>query len=105
MRKLLAPAAVSALALGLAGCGSPCQDLADRICDCQPAGALRDNCKSSVSAQVGSVEPTEADQRFCEERLAICPDFESSPDRCQELETQKGKEDCGLAIPAGGAPP
>ena len=106
MRKHLAPPALAALALGLASCGSPCQDLADRICDCEPAGPLRDNCKSSVSTQIGSVQPSAEEQSVCEERLASCPDFEANPDQCQELKTAQGKEKCGLAEPEsdGGTP-
>ncbi len=101
MRKVFAPAALAALilGLGLAACGSPCQDLAERICNCQPAGALRDNCKSSVKTQIGSLQPTGADQSFCADRLKTCPDPESTPSQCEALQTQAGKEACGLAFP------
>src|SRR5512144_2679003 len=98
MKKLLAATALSALALlGLAHCGSPCQDLADRICNCQPAGTLQDNCKSSVKTQIGATNPTGADQAFCAARLKDCPDPSSDPGQCQVLQTQKGKAACGLA--------
>lgn len=106
MKKIVAATALSALAvLGLAHCGSPCQDLADRICNCQPAGTLRDNCKSSVKTQISATNPTSADQSFCAERLKACPDPDSTPGQCQVLQTQAGKEACGLAFPAtdGGA--
>ena len=107
MRKLIAPAALTALALlGLAHCGSPCQDLAERICNCQPAGPLRDNCKSSVKTQIGSTQPSGADQSFCAAKLKDCPDPDSTPSQCQVLQTQAGKEACGLAFPEadGGVP-
>lgn len=101
MRRLLATTALAALALLGPGCGSPCQDLADRICNCQPAGTLRDNCKSSVKTQLGSSNPNGADQAFCADRLQHCPDPESTPAQCQALQTPAGKEACGLAFPAG----
>jgi len=101
MRKLLATTAIATVALlGLAQCGSPCQDLAERICNCQPAGTLRDNCKSSAKQQIGSSNPTSSDQAFCADRLQHCPDPASTPTQCQVLQTQQGKEDCGLAFPA-----
>jgi hypothetical protein len=99
MRKLLAPLALAVLALGLTGCGSACQDLAGRICSCQPAGALRDNCNSSVKTQIGSLQPSGADQAFCAQKLKDCPDFESRPDECPQLLTAAGKVACGLAYP------
>jgi hypothetical protein len=103
MQKAVAAAALAALALlGLAHCGSPCQDLADRICNCQPAGTLQDNCKSSVKTQISSSNPTGDDQAFCADRLKTCPDPNSTPSQCQVLNTQKGKEECGLAFPADG---
>ncbi len=103
MRKLLVTTALAALGLlGVAHCGSPCQDLADRICDCQPAGTLRDNCTSSVKTQIGSTNPTDADQAFCAQKLKECPDFGSSPGDCPVLQTPDGKEKCGLAFADGG---
>ncbi len=100
----LAPLALGLLCL--AGCGSPCQDLADRICNCQPAGTLRDNCKSSVKNQIGTTKPSSSDQSLCAEKLKSCPDPESTPSQCQVLETEAGKEACGLAFPEadGGVP-
>ena len=90
-----------ALAAGTAACGSPCQDLADRICNCKPAGSLRDNCKSSVSNQIGGngQRPGETDQKRCEALLATCPDPESNAHQCEVLQTEEGKVACGLAYP------
>lgn len=37
--------------LGLfSGCGSPCKDLADKICDCQPTRLRQDRCHTNVDA-------------------------------------------------------
>jgi hypothetical protein len=100
MARLLARLAPLALGLLCAvGCGSPCQDLADRICNCQPSGTLRDSCKSSVKNQIDAAKPTSSDQSYCSDRLKTCPDPESTPSQCQVLETQAGKEACGLAFP------
>ena len=96
MRKLPILFALAALA----GCGSPCQDLADRICNCQPQGGLRDNCKSSVRGQLGQSNPDDATQRFCEGRLATCPDPEKTSTACDLLLTAAGKVACGLAFPS-----
>jgi hypothetical protein len=88
-----------ALAAGAAACGSPCQDLADRICNCQPAGTVRDSCKASVSNQIGGSgqHPVDADQKRCQELLATCPDPASNANQCDILQTEEGKIACGLA--------
>jgi len=108
MRKLLATLALPALlALGLAGCGSPCQDLADRICNCQSAGAVRDNCKASVKNELGATKPSSADQHACQLVLdsGKCPDPETDSKECDRLQTAQGKIDCGLAFsPDAGTP-
>ena len=96
MRKLPILLALAALA----GCGSPCQDLADRICSCQPLGGLRDNCKSSIRNQLGQSKPDDATQRFCEGRLATCHDPATDSTACDALLTEAGKVACGLAFPA-----
>jgi hypothetical protein len=91
-----------AVAAGIVACGSPCQDLADRICNCQPAGFLRDNCKSSVKNQIGGngQRPGDSDQKACQALLGTCPDPESNPRQCEVLATPEGKIECGLAFPA-----
>ena len=85
----------------LAACGSPCQDLGDRICDCRPPGVLRDQCKTAVKTQLGSgvQTPGKADETFCQEKLATCPDPGSDPGVCDQLNTAAGKVACGLAYP------
>lgn len=96
---------VALAALAAAACGSPCQDLADRICNCQPQGSLRDSCTSSVKNQLGSYSqlPGNADENRCQELLKTCPDPASNPDQCQVLQTPAGKAACGLAYaPDGG---
>jgi hypothetical protein len=98
--KLLA-LAVAATALALSACGSPCQDLADRICNCQPAGTLRDACRSSVTNQLSNAtqKPGGSDETFCTQKLATCPDPASTANQCERLDSTVGKIECGLAYP------
>jgi hypothetical protein len=102
MRLLLA---LLPLLASLAACGSPCQDLAERICECELAGAIRDNCKASVRNQIGSgvQKPDDQAQEFCRAKLETCPNPASSPDQCNVLRTPAGKEACGIAFPPAGS--
>ncbi len=105
MRKLLPALVLVAVALAAAvvACSSPCQDLAVRICGCQPLGALQTTCVASVKNQLsnGSQQPTSADQQYCQALLATCPDPNNDPDAgvCHTLASPEGKVACGLAYP------
>ena len=93
MRPLAATAA--ALALALAGCGdSPCQELGQRICACQP-GLSADSCKNLVEDQLGNKDPGDA---YCEDHLETCSAPEGAT-LCEWLLTAEGKLACGLAPP------
>jgi len=87
------------LATALAACGSPCQDLGDRICKCQPEGITRENCERAVDKQVkdGNPRPGSNDQDFCEQKLKSCPNPDDDPAMCDRLETEVGKQACGLS--------
>jgi hypothetical protein len=100
MKRTLAIALAAAAAL-LAACGSPCEDLATRICDCQPAGAIRDSCVQTVKNQVGrdATKPSQAQEQFCASKLSTCADPSKDSGVCDRLKTQQGKVDCGLAFP------
>jgi hypothetical protein len=99
MRRALAAAA---LALACA-CSSPCQDLATRICKCEPSGAERTFCQRSIEDQIsnGNPRPGSSEQDFCEQKLETCPDPSDSATMCQDLQTEEGKQACGLAFPPG----
>lgn len=99
MRPALALTAALALA---AGCGSPCQDLANRICQCRAAGILQDNCKTAVKNQLASgvQSPGPADEQYCQAKLATCHEQPNAA-LCDWINTTQGKEACGLAY----APP
>jgi hypothetical protein len=87
------------LAAALTACGSPCQDLGNRICKCSAEGAVRESCERAVEEQVesGNPRPGSNDQDFCEEKLDSCADPDDDPAMCDRLETEAGKRACGLA--------
>lgn len=103
-RALIALSVAGAVAAA-AGCGSPCQDLAERICNCNFTGSPRDSCISSIKNQLGNSNPSDADQSFCQSKLATCPDPSDDASICQRILTAAGKRACGLAYdpPAGGS--
>jgi hypothetical protein len=94
-----------ALALGAAGCSTPCQDLGDRICNCVPEGQVRNNCKSNVKTRVNNSGATGSEQDYCDAILGTCPDPQGDVDKCAFiLNTCPGRVGCGLALPAPGSP-
>ncbi|MFL5301576.1 MAG: hypothetical protein ACJ79R_14660 [Anaeromyxobacteraceae bacterium] len=105
MRPHLLAAALGPLLALAAGCGSPCKDLATRICDCQPVGTARDTCNQSVTNQIGTdpFKPTTDQQATCTALLAKCPDPTSDTTACDRLKTDAGKQACGLAVPVPAA--
>jgi hypothetical protein len=89
-----------ALAIGAAGCSSPCQDLGDRICQCEPEGQVRNNCKTNVKARVRAAAPTSGEASYCSAVLGSCPDPGGDVNKCAYmLNTCAGKVACGLALP------
>jgi hypothetical protein len=92
-----------ALALGAAGCSSPCQDLGDRICQCESEGQVRNNCKTNVKARVQASAPSGSEADYCSSLLDTCPDPNGNVQACAYmLNTCPGKVACGLALPAPG---
>jgi len=92
-----------ALALGAMGCSTPCQDLGDRICNCEAEGQVRNNCKSNVKARVQASNATGSEQDYCEAKLGTCPDPNGDVTRCAYmLNTCPGRVACGLALPTPG---
>ena len=92
-----------ALALGAVGCTTPCQELGDRICNCEAEGQIRNNCKTNVKARVKAANATTSEQDYCDAKLATCPDPNGNVDACAYiLNTCPGRVSCGLAIPQPG---
>jgi hypothetical protein len=91
------------LALGAAGCGSACQDLGNRVCQCEPEGQVRNNCQTNVKARVRAAAPSSSEQDYCSSLLDTCPDPKGDVNMCAyNLNTCPGKVACGLALPAPG---
>jgi len=92
-----------ALALGAAGCSSPCQELGDRICQCAAQGQIRNNCKNNVKARVNAASPSSAEDDYCSSLLDTCPDPNGNEQTCAYMfNTCPGKVACGLALPGPG---
>ena len=99
----LALALVAALSAGATGCSSPCQDLGDRICQCEPEGQVRNNCKTNVKARVKASSPTADESSACTTLLGTCPDPNGDRIQCAwMLNTCAGRVACGLALPEPG---
>jgi hypothetical protein len=87
MRLLLA---TLALALAVAtGCTSPCNQLADQICNCQTTQNNRNSCNAEESTRADQVSPTDAQEQACSNLIPLCD--------CNVLDTPQGKVNCGLA--------
>lgn len=100
-RALLSLTAAALCTVGLAGCGNACEDLAARLCGCAGGGTASDTCKQQIKNQLNDVGLTAGDKDFCAQKLATCgPDPASGAEFCEWLNTQAGKEACGLAYPA-----
>ena len=87
-RSLDAPLMVVGALLGI-GCTSPCVQLAEKICGCQPTQRDRSACNSQQSSRSDQVNPTAAEEQACAELIDKCD--------CHLLDTPQGKIDCGLA--------
>ncbi len=92
-----AAAHAALVALAALGCGTACEDLASRICGCQPAGTARDACNNEVKNLLGGASPTPDDESHCRTLLATCKDPSADTGMCDRLNTCQGKVDCGLA--------
>ncbi|MGA8890093.1 MAG: hypothetical protein WB493_00900 [Anaeromyxobacteraceae bacterium] len=102
-RTLLSLALCVAVALVAAGCSNPCQDLGDRICNCESEGQIRNNCKTNVKSRVRASSPGTNENDLCSALLDTCPDPNGDVNTCAYiLNTCPGKVSCGLAIPAPG---
>jgi hypothetical protein len=89
------------LALPLAGCGSPCQDLGARLCACSGTTTNADTCKQQIANLLKDAGADSADEAFCTEKLATCqvPAEPAGVEFCEWLKTETGKVACGLANP------
>ncbi len=105
MRRLVPLAA----ALALAACSkSPCQELGERLCRCQP-NISQDTCKTQVQNQLKDLNPPQSLEDYCQQRLDGTGPSDpgcnapAGADFCEWLLTKDGKDFCGLT-PASPAP-
>lgn len=98
VRARLSAALIAALAaLALAGCGSPCRDLGNRLCRCAPAGTSRQTCERQVKDELDNVNPSGEQEAFCDGRLALCEE-PGGTEFCTWLQTTCGRVSCGLSV-------
>ena len=102
-RRLLALALGAGIVVGGAGCGSACETLADRVCDCLSGGQIQSDCKKNVQARIGASGATAAEQSNCQALLATCPVPNGDVNVCSWISnTCAGRVACGLALPLPG---
>jgi hypothetical protein len=99
MRTRAVALAAALAALAAAACGSPCQDLGDRICDCQPQGTSRDSCRSTVKSTLSANNPTGDQQDTCRHLLDTCVAPAGAANICDFVNSEAGKQACGMAYP------
>jgi hypothetical protein len=62
-------ALIVALALLASACGSACEDLANKVCKCQPTEAKKDRCKINVDAAVRNFDLSDKQEDRCQKIL------------------------------------
>ena len=85
-----------AASLALPGCGGPCQDLGDRLCQCSGSGTSRDSCKAEVKNQLSAAGVDATNEAACSAALDSCYAPPGSG-FCEWLGTGCGKASCGLS--------
>jgi hypothetical protein len=84
------------------GCHTPCLDLANQICQCQPDTTSQGNCQTNAQNAEATFSVRGQDDAFCQQKLdeGVCD--------CNRLDTLQGRINCGLAYPTvspdGGTP-
>lgn len=75
--------------LPLLACSTPCEDLAEKICACEPSSTSRNACERRASELQSSRGTSDAEQDRCDSFIGNCD--------CNALDTAAGKRACGLA--------
>ncbi len=96
MRRFVALSLLSSALLSFAGCKSPCRELSERLCDCVELFD-REDCLRTVAVEESNLELTAEQQEVCEQRLTTCNIDPNDRSTCALLETDEGKQACGLA--------
>ncbi|WP_242345281.1 hypothetical protein [Anaeromyxobacter terrae] len=100
MRALLAALALVALS----ACTEPCQELANRLCECSGGGSARDACQRGAEDRLSTVGAGDAKQKQCDAWLGTC----HAPDGakfCEWITTTDAKVACGISLEAPATTP
>ena len=57
LRQMFRVAAVAMWAASLVGCGNPCRELSEKVCNCQPTDGQRRECLRRVGTRAGQYQP------------------------------------------------
>lgn len=94
MTKIISIFALAVFLVGstsfLSGCGSACEDLADKICKCQPTRLKEDTCRISIDAAKKNMDLSSEQEDVCQEIL------DSGNCTCEALAAEDYQA-CGLA--------
>ena len=88
MRLLL----VAFLLVATSGCKSHCRLLSERLCDCTSNTTDKTACLSRAATQEANYPPNADNEVSCQALFDNCD--------CRLVDTQSGKERCGLAVSA-----
>jgi len=87
--RLLAAALLAATALFAGACSSDCEELAEKICACEPTRTQVDACKRRAAERESKTDPGASAQERCASLVDSC--------NCHALGTAAGDRACGLA--------
>jgi hypothetical protein len=96
MKRMMINGMVVLLGLGFVslalGCGSPCEDLAYRICECQVSRSQKELCKNGIYSSTRNLSISSDDEDSCQAIL------DSGECTCEAL--QSGNQSaCGVSNP------
>jgi hypothetical protein len=58
-----------AMAVLTSACGSPCEDLANKVCRCQPTEAKKDRCRINIDTAVRNFDLSDEQEDRCQKIL------------------------------------
>lgn len=87
--KLLSAAIALVASLGSFACSTPCEELAEKICACEPNRSAIEACKRRAQDRQSTHDPGTKGQARCEKYIDTCD--------CHAIGTAPGDRACGLA--------
>ena len=100
MRRLLAALAIALLS----ACTEPCQELANRFCECSGGGSSQDSCERGAEDRLSEIGAGDAKQNQCEHWLDTCH-APPGAELCEWLRTTDAKAACGISLEEPAATP